>query len=316
MNSDTKSRLQGRDLGRLARTQSPYLTRWRRNVPFSVFILPALIVYSVAVILPLIQTFRYSFTNYDGLRDEYDFVGLENYRKTLSSEQLIEPFIRTMGFSLVVPLLVTVIAIPLAVVLNGRFKTRNFQRASFFFPSVLSALFLGYSWTFILSSSKYGMINALLEQFGFDRQLLLADSDLAMWLIVLVVVWSQVGWHACLYLANLQTIDPALLEAADIDGASAFQRFRFITLPHLAPAMTVSVALLILGSLKVFDLPLAMTEGGPGRSTILMTQSIIIQGLSSSRIGLASAMSFLFFLVIAVVTFTQVTLMSRQEVED
>lgn len=316
MNSDVKSRLQGRDFGRLARVQTPYLSRWRRNVPFTVFILPALIVYSVAVILPLIQTFRYSFTNYDGLRDEYDFVGLENYRKTLSSEQLIEPFIRTMGFSLVVPLLVTVIAIPLAVVLNGRFKTRNFQRASFFFPSVLSALFLGYSWTFILSSSKYGMINALLEQFGFDRQLLLADSDLAMWLIVLVVVWSQVGWHACLYLANLQTIDPALLEAADIDGASAFQRFRFITLPHLAPAMTVSVALLILGSLKVFDLPLAMTEGGPGRSTILMTQSIIIQGLSSSRIGLASAMSFLFFLVIAVVTFTQVTLMSRQEVED
>lgn len=316
MNSDVKSRLQGRDFGRLARVQTPYLSRWRRNVPFTVFILPALIVYSIAVVLPLIQTFRYSFTNYDGLSSEYEFVGLENYRKTLSSEQLIEPFIRTMGFSLVVPLLVTVIAIPLAVVLNGRFKTRNFQRASFFFPSVLSALFLGYSWTFILSSSKYGMINALLEQFGFDRQLLLADSDLAMWLIVLVVVWSQVGWHACLYLANLQTIDPALLEAADIDGASAFQRFRFITLPHLAPAMTVSVALLILGSLKVFDLPLAMTEGGPGRSTILMTQSIIIQGLSSSRIGLASAMSFLFFLVIAVVTFTQVTLMSRQEPED
>lgn len=296
--------------------QTPYLSRWRQNFPFTVFILPALIVYSVAVVLPLIQTFRYSFTNYDGLNPEYDFVGLENYRKTLSSEQLIEPFIRTIGFSLVVPLLVTVFAIPLSLVLNGRFKTRNFQRASFFFPAILSALFLGYSWTFILSSSKYGMINALLEQFGFDRQLLLADSDLAMWLIVLVVVWSQVGWHAALYLANLQTIDPALFEAADIDGASGFQRFRFITLPHLAPAMTVSVALLIIGSLKVFDLPLAMTDGGPGRSTILMTQSIIIQGLSSSRIGLASAMSFLFFLVIAVITFAQVTLMSRHEDEN
>ena len=316
MNSDIKSRLQGRDFGRLARVQTPYLSRWRQNFPFTVFILPALIVYSVAVVLPLIQTFRYSFTNYDGLNPEYDFVGLENYRKTLSSEQLIEPFIRTIGFSLVVPLLVTVFAIPLSLVLNGRFKTRNFQRASFFFPAILSALFLGYSWTFILSSSKYGMINALLEQFGFDRQLLLADSDLAMWLIVLVVVWSQVGWHAALYLANLQTIDPALFEAADIDGASGFQRFRFITLPHLAPAMTVSVALLIIGSLKVFDLPLAMTDGGPGRSTILMTQSIIIQGLSSSRIGLASAMSFLFFLVIAVITFAQVTLMSRHEDEN
>lgn len=316
MNPDIKSRLQGRDFGRLARVPTPHLSRWRRNFPFTVFILPALIVYSVAVVLPLIQTFRYSFTNYDGLSPEYDFVGLENYRKTLSSEQLIEPFVRTIGFSLVVPLLVTVFAIPLALVLNSRFKTRDFQRAAFFFPAILSALFLGYSWTFILSSSKYGMINALLERFGYDRQLLLADSDLAMWLIVLVVVWASVGWHAALYLANLQTIDPALYEAADIDGASGIQRFRFITLPHLAPAMTVSVALLIIGSLKVFDLPLAMTDGGPGRSTILMTQSIIIQGLSSSRVGLASAMSFLFFLVIAVITFTQVTLMSRYEDEN
>ena len=99
MKLDIKSRLQGRDFGRLARVQTPYLSRWRQNFPFTVFILPALIVYSVAVVLPLIQTFRYSFTNYDGLNPEYDFVGLENYRKTLSSEQLIEPFISCLLYT-------------------------------------------------------------------------------------------------------------------------------------------------------------------------------------------------------------------------
>ena len=289
--------------------------RWRRHLPYTAFVLPAFIIYSIAVVLPLIQTFRFSFTNFDGRSSDHDCVGLENYRKVVSSELLIDPFIRTFVFATVVVVLVTLLAIPLALVLNGRLKTRNFQRASFFFPSVLSALFLGYSWTFILSSSKYGMVNGLLDRFGFDRQLLLADSDLALWLIVLVTVWSQVGWHAALYLANLQTIDQTLLEAADIDGASAFQKFRFITLPHLSTAMTVSVALLILANLKVFDLPLALTEGGPGRSTVMVTQSIITQGLGSQRVGLASAMSFLFFVVIAVVTFTQVTVMSRQEPE-
>lgn len=313
MELDTKSHGQNRVATRPGSVLP--LTRWRRNLPYLAFVLPALIVYSIAVILPLIQTFRYSFTNFDGISSDVDFVGLENYRTTLSNDLIVEPFIRTILFASTVPLFVTVLAIPLALILNGRFKTRNFQRAAFFFPSVLSALFLGFAWTFILSSSRYGMVNGLLERFGFERQLLLADSDLAMWLLVFVTVWSQVGWHAALYLANLQTIDQTLLEAADIDGASAFQKFRYITLPHLSPALTVSVALLILASLKVFDLPFAMTEGGPGRSTVLMTQSIITQGLSSSRVGLASAMSFLFFVIIAVVTFTQVTLMSRQEPE-
>ena len=128
--------------------------RWRRHLPYTAFVLPAFIIYSIAVVLPLIQTFRFSFTNFDGLSSDHDFVGLENYRKVVSSELLIDPFIRTFIFATVVVVLVTLLAIPLALVLNGRLKTRNFQRASFFFPSVLSALFLGYSWTFILSSSK------------------------------------------------------------------------------------------------------------------------------------------------------------------
>lgn len=286
---------------------------WRRKSPYTVLVLPAILIYTIIVIVPLVQTFLYSFTNFDGINRNYDFVGLDNYRKAFTARLIVEPFKNTLVYALAVPVIVTFLAIPLAVLLNGKMKTRNFQRAVFFFPSVLSALFLGYVWTFILSSSKYGMINSLLVQFGFDRMLLLADPDMAMILVIAVTVWSQVGWHTALYIANLQVIDHTLYEAAGIDGASPYQKFRYITLPSLAPAMTVSVALLILMSLKIFDLPFALTEGGPGYATTMMTQSILSYGLGSSRVGLASAMAFLFFLIIAFVTFFQVSAMTRRE---
>ncbi len=296
------------------RWSAPFALRnWLRKWPFILFVLPALVVYTIIVIIPLVQTFVYSFTDFDGINRNYNYIGLENYRKSFDSRLIVEPFKNTIAYALAVPVIVTALAIPLAVFLNGRMKSRNIQRAVFFFPSILSALFLGYVWTFILSSSKYGMVNSLLVQLGFDRQLLLADPDMAMILVVVVTVWSQLGWHAALYIANLQTIDETLYEAASIDGASSYQKFRYITLPGLAPAMTVSVALLILFSLKIFDLPFALTEGGPGYATTMMTQSILSFGLGSSRVGLASAMSFLFFIIIAVVTFFQVMAMSRRE---
>lgn len=296
------------------RRHVPFAARnWMRKWPYILFVLPALTIYTIIVIVPLVQTFVYSFTDFDGVNRNYSFIGLDNYRTSFDSRRIVEPFKNTIIYAAAVPVIITALAIPLAVFLNGRMKTKNFQRAAFFFPSILSALFLGYVWTFILSSSKYGMVNGLLVQFGFDRQLLLADRDMVMILVIVVTVWSQLGWHAALYIANLQTIDTTLYEAADIDGASSYQKFRYITFPGLAPAMTVSVALLILFSLKVFDLPFALTEGGPGYATTMVTQSILSLGLGSSRVGLASAMSFLFFVIIATVTFFQVMAMTRRE---
>jgi ABC-type sugar transport system permease subunit len=213
----------------------------------------------------------------------------------------------------VTPILVTVLAIPLALLLDSKMKTRNIQRAIFFFPSVISALFLGYIWNFILSPSELGLINSIRVNLGQSKFLLLADPHMAMILLIMVNVWCLTGWHACIYLANIQMIDKTYYEAAEIDGAGGFAKFRTITFPFLAPAMTVSVMLLLTGSLKAFDLPFALTNGGPGYATTMVTQTIITEGISSSRVGFASAMSFLFFIVISVVALFQVRIMRTRE---
>ena len=134
-----------------------------------------------------------------------------------------------------------------------------------------------------------------------------------MFSIIMVSVWSQIGWHACIYLANLQSIPSSYIEAARIDGASGWDIFRHITFPMLAPSMTISVMLLLTGSLKVFDLPFSLTNGGPGYSTLMVTQIIITRGVTEKLYGKATAMSVVFFFVICICTIIQLSLMKKRE---
>ena len=283
------------------------------NIAYILFILPAFTIYTILTIIPLVNTFVYSFTNFNGLSPDFEFVGIDNYLRAFSTRSATTSFSNSIIFAINVPILITLLAIPLALLLDSQMKTRNIQRAIFFFPSVISALFLGFIWNFILSPSSQGLINSLLLSSGQKKLLLLADPRVAMVLLILVSVWASTGWHACIYLANLQVIDQAFYEAADIDGANGWQKFRYITLPNLAPAMTVSVMFLLIGSLKAFDLPFALTNGGPGYATTMITQSIITEGVNSNRVGFASAMSILFLLLIGVVTLFQVGILSRRE---
>lgn len=285
----------------------------RKEFPYLLFVLPALLIYSTITIIPVINTFVYSFTNFDGLSPKFNFIGIANYLKVFTTNNVITSFVNSIEYGLVSPVLVTLLAIPLALLLDSQMKTRNIQRAVFFFPSVISALFLGYIWNFILSPSDYGLINGILLALGRNKLLLLSDPGMAMVLLILVNVWCSTGWHACIYLANIQMIDKSYYEAAEIDGAGGFDRFKTITLPNLAPAMTVSVMLLLTGSLKAFDLPFALTNGGPGYATTMVTQTIITEGINSNRVGFASAMSVLFLLVISVVTIFQVRSMGKRE---
>lgn len=286
---------------------------FRNELPWLLLVAPAFLIYTVLTTIPLFHTFFYSFTNFNGLAPNPDFVGLDNYLRVFSTRAVSTSFSNSIVYAIAVPLIITLLAIPLSLLLDSQMRTRNLQRAIFFFPSVISALFLGYIWNFVLSPSSQGLVNSLLLSFGQRKLLLLADPKAAMALLILVTVWTSTGWHACIYLANLQVIDQALFEAADIDGAGALQKFRYITFPNLAPAMTISVLFLLLNSLKVFDLPFSLTEGGPGYATTMVTQSIITEGVNSNRIGFASAMSMMFLALIALVTFFQVGVMSKRE---
>ena len=288
----------------------------RKELPYLLFILPAFIVYTILTVIPLVQTLGLSFTNWDGYSMSHlSFTGLKNFRLVFADRSMKTALLNTCFYSIVFPLVTTVFAIPLSLVLNSGMKTKNLQRAVFFFPSVPSAIILGYLWAYILSPTGNGLLNKLLGLFGIHPVMWLAVPKWAMFSVLLVNLWSVVGWHACIYLAQLQSIPTEYYEAANVDGATAWQKFRYITFPMLASAMTVSVMLLLLKSMKLYDLPFALTSGGPGTSTTLVSQIIIKTGFVEKSYGKATAMSAIFFVFIAVISVIQLKLMKKREVE-
>lgn len=288
----------------------------KKELPYLGFILPALIAYTVLTMIPLLQTLGLAFTNWDGFSMEnLKFIGLENFRQVMTDRSMKSALLNTCFYSVVFPVLTTIFAIPLSLALNSKMKTKNLQRAIFFFPSVPSAIILGYLWAYILAPTSSGLLNKLLALFGAEPVMWLATPQWAMFSVILVNLWSAIGWHACIYLAQLQSIPLEYYEAATVDGASVWQKFRYITFPMLSSAMTVSVMLLLLNSLKIFDLPFALTSGGPGTSTTMVSQIIIKTGFVEKSYGKATAMSAIFFVFIAIISIVQLKVMKKREVE-
>ncbi|MBB5775451.1 carbohydrate ABC transporter permease [Nonomuraea jabiensis] len=275
------------------------------------FLVPIGIVFAVLFAIPLAQSFYFSVTDFNGYSTDVDFVGLENYRKIFSDPAMLAGLGFTLLYAIGTTVIVTLLAIPLAVLLNRRFFGRNVVRAVFFFPAIPSIAILGLVWGFILSPLGSGAINSLLGELGPVPWL--SDSTLAQLSVIMVAVWSSTGWHAILYLAYLQSIPDDYYEAARVDGASPRQSFFSITLPLLAPAVTISSLLLMTGGLKVYDLPYTLTKGGPGYATFTITQSIIQSGIAQAKFGQASALAVVFMLVVGAIVAVQLVLSSRLE---
>ena len=291
-------------------------TKLKRELPYIGFVLPAFIAYTVLTVIPLVQTLWLSLTNWDGYSlSNLKFVGLENFKLVFTDRAMKAALTNTIKYSIIFPIITTVFAIPLSLVLNSRMKTRNLQRAVFFFPSVPSAIILGYLWAYILAPTSNGLLNKFLGLFGIKPIMWLAMPKWAMFSVLMVNLWSVVGWHACIYLAQLQSIPADYYEAATVDGANAWQKFRYITFPLLAPAMTTSVMLLMLNSMKLYDLPFALTGGGPGTATTMVSHNIIKSAFVEKSYGKATAMSAIFFVFIAIISVIQLSVMKKREVE-
>jgi multiple sugar transport system permease protein/raffinose/stachyose/melibiose transport system permease protein len=278
------------------------------------FLVPVAVVFVVLFVIPLAQTFYWSFTDFTGYSPDVSFVGLANYGIIMRDPSMLAGLVFTLLFAVGTTALVTVIAIPLAVVLNKKFFGRNFVRSALFFPAIPSMAVLGLVWSYILSPIASGALNTVLDTlFGAGPVPWLSDDNLARMSVILVGVWGAAGWHAVLYLAYLQSIPNELYEVATIDGASAWKQFRHITLPLLTPGIVVSQFLLMTGGLKVFDLPYTLTNGGPGFATFTITQSIVTSGVGQGRYGLASALAVLFTVAVAVLSIGQLVLSRRVE---
>lgn len=270
------------------------------------YTLPLLAVFVVIVIIPFLQSIAYSFTNYDG----YDFanatfVGFLNYITIFKDATLVAGLGFTLLYTIATTFIITAIALPLAVVLNRKFFGRNFVRSLFFFFSVPSMAVLGLVWQYIFSPLDNGAVNILLNKLNIASIPWLSDPHLARFCVIFIAVWAQVGWHATLYLAYLQAIPADLYEQAQVDGANKLQQFNHITLPQMVPAMGVSIFMLLTGGLKVYDLPFALTGGGPGNATYTVTQSIIVTGIGSGRYGIGSALGVIFFICCMVLVLLQ-----------
>ena len=288
-------------------------SRRREATANQLFLIPIIAVFVVLFLIPLGQSFYWSLTDFTGYSTEVTFIGLENYRQIFTDPSMLAGLSFTLLFAVATTVVITALAIPLAVALNKRFTGRNFVRSIFFFPSVPSLALLGLVWSYILSPLASGVLNQILAAFGAGPIPWLSDSTLARVSVITVAVWSAVGWHAVLYLAYLQSIPADYYEVATIDGASSLQQFRYITLPQLVPAIIVSQFLLITGGLKVFDLPFTLTKGGPGYSTYTITQSIITSGVGQGRYGLASALAVSFTVAVAAISIAQLLLSRRIE---
>ncbi|WP_336854440.1 sugar ABC transporter permease [Sinomonas albida] len=272
---------------------------------------PIAVVFVVLYVIPMAQSVYFSFTDFNGYLSNPKFVGLANYIGLFKDPSMLSALGYTVFYAVATTVLVTAAAIPLALTLNRKFLGRNVVRSAFFFPAVPSVAVLGLVWGFVLNPLGSGVLNSIIHSLtGLGPIPWLSDGTLAQFSTVAVTLWALTGWHAVLYLAYLQSIPSDYYEVAKIDGATAWQSFRYITLPLLTPAMAVSQLLLMTNGLKVYDLPYTLTHGGPGFSTRTLTQSLIEDGIAQSRVGAASALAVLFLIVVGLVVLGQIALSS------
>jgi raffinose/stachyose/melibiose transport system permease protein len=258
------------------------------------FLLPALALYAVFLLYPIFQSARYSLYDWNGLEPLTKFVGLDNFRKAFGNSA----FRQALRHNFILVVLSVSVQIPfalfLAVVLNQKLRGRAVLRTLFFAPYILSEVVTGVVWRQILRPD--GLLDHAMRTVGLGGhvQEWLGNPNVVLYSLFFVISWKYFGFHMVILLAGLQQIPHELNEAAAIDGATAWQRFRYVTLPLLGPALRVSIFLSIIGALQLFDLVWVTTKGGPiGASSTMATY--LYDQFRRSQFGYASAVSVIIF---------------------
>jgi ABC-type sugar transport system permease subunit len=266
------------------------------------FLIGPLIIYLVWIIGPMLYTFYLSVTDWDGISPEAKYIGLANFEKLFGS--LGKRLPSAFEYSLVNNLkwLVVFITIPvgvglaLAVVLNQNVRGDRFFKLGIFLPQILSLPVIALLWNYGVYNPRAGLINSFLTSIGVvDPPAWLADKQLVIWAVIFAAAWRQIGYIMILYVAGLKNVDPTLLEAAKVDGATPWQSFWRITFPLLAPVTTIVVVISIIDSLRSFDLVWVMTRGGPANASNVLAVYMYIQAFNNYRMGLGAAIAVVLF---------------------
>jgi multiple sugar transport system permease protein len=275
---------------------------------------PALVLYVGLVLIPLILAIRYSLTDKSLLFPDTHWVGTENYRD-LAHDDAFKHAVRVTGLlTLLIAVAPNALGLLVAMLLRREGRIYAVCRTLFFVPQVLSAVVVSFIWQAMLTSD--GILNSALKSVGLSalEQSWLDDPSHAVLSIALVVTWQFTGFCAVVYLAALKAIPDELLEAAEVDGCTGLRRFRQITWPLVAPAVTICTVLLLIVAFKLFDYVKVMTNGGPGDATDTVALEIYNVGFTENDFGYASAMAVVLFVIVAVASTVSVFLLRRREV--
>lgn len=279
------------------------------------FLFPSLIFYAIFLIVPVITGMKYSFTDWNGLNPDYKFVGLDNFVKALTDDKyFMESIAFTLKYVVVMVILANVIALGLAVLIDTRLKTKNIFRTAYFIPNMVSMIIGAYIWQFIFKKvmDEFAVIPVL----SFLDQPWLGNPKFSFWAIIMMSLWTSVGYLMVIYIAALQGVPKELKEAAFVDGANAFQAFRKVTLPMIMHGVTINVFLMVNSSFKAFDQIYGLTGGGPGRTTQVMALNVYQEAFSSFfRYGYANAKAIILFIFVLIITLIQLKVTRNKEVE-
>ncbi|APO71457.1 sugar ABC transporter permease protein (plasmid) [Rhizobium gallicum] len=266
------------------------------------FLPPALLLFTLFVIMPMGEAAWYSLYKWNGYGMPTEFIALRNFQVLLRNAAFTQALVNN-GLIILISIAIQVpLAIWLSTMLAHRIPGVVAFRLIFFLPYVLADVAAGLIWRFVYDGD-YGLFAAISNFFGLATPYVLADKDLAIYAVLAVIVWKYFGFHMMLFIAGLQSVDKNVLEAAEIDGATGWQKFRYVTLPLLGSTLRLSIFFAVIGSLQLFDMIMPLTGGGPSNSTQTMVTFLYTYGVMRMQVGLGSAVGVVLFIICMTLAF-------------
>ena len=279
------------------------------------FMMPAILLLLVIYLVPFIYSIAISMTDWSGIGMDMKFVGIRNYIALFQENHFLEVLGNNVVYLIELVGIQFIVSLLLAAVLNAAFKGRNFFRALYFMPTVICTIAIGFIWN-IMFDPINGPIKTILAEMGLDglsKIMWLGNTKTAIHAVSFVSVWQWTGWSMVIYLAGMQSIDKSLYEAAEMDGAGVIQKFFKVTLPLLAPSITINLVNSTIGALKIFDLPFIMTSGGPGHSSESLAMMMYSYSFGLDKMGYGTAISIRLVVFIMIVSGIQTVILRKKE---
>lgn len=277
------------------------------------FALPGMFCFFAVVIIPFLYGVYLTFTDWDGVSSEKNFIWFENFKGVIRDGEFWTSLLLTFKYVILVVVLVNVIAFVIAYLLTRGMKGQNFFRAGFFTPNLIGGIVLGYIWQFVFSR----VFVSIGESTGWElfEASWLSDPDLAFAALVLVTVWQLSGYMILIYVAGFMGLSEDVMEAASIDGASGWMKMRKIVLPLMMSSITICLFLTLSKAFMVYDVNLSLTSGGPYGTTQMAAMHVYEKAFTSRQFGVGQAEALILFIVVACISGLQVYLTKKQEVE-